>query len=234
MERSVCPIPPDPFPPDPTAAPWWRSDGTFTIRGAMTQYLYLVRHGEHLDASHGLSDGPLSPRGVRQAELLADRLGGVPFTSAWHAPSKSTGETARIISARLPAVSSRASALLFDCVPSGPAAGTPKAFDAYFHSVTEAEIDAGAAQMADAVAEFFSPGPGERHDLLITHNPVIGWFVRQAFDAPDWRWLGINQAHCGLTIIRLRSAKPPTLLVHNDLAHLPMELRTGLPEPLPV
>lgn len=200
----------------------------------MSQYLYLVRHGEHRDAEHGVSDGPLSPRGVRQSELLAMRLGGVPFTEARHAPSVSATETARILAGRLPAVQPRASALLFDCVPSGPTPSTPKAFDAFFHSVTAAEIEAGRAQMADAVAEFFSPGPGERHDLLITHNLVIAWFVRQVFDAPEWRWLGINQAHCGLTILRIRSAKPPVLLVHNDLAHLPFEMRTGLPETLPL
>ena len=200
----------------------------------MSQYLYLVRHGEHRDANHGVADGPLSPRGMRQSELLAHRLGGVPFTGAWHAPSTSATETARIIADRLPAVEPKASALLFDCVPSGPTKDTPRAFDAWFHSVTEAEIEAGSAQMADAVAEFFAPGPGERHDLLITHNFVIAWFVRQVFDAPAWRWLGINQAHCGLTVLRLRSAKPPVLLVHNDLAHLPFELRTGLPDALPI
>ena len=48
----------------------------------MTQYLYLVRHGEQRDAEHGWVDGPLSPRGRRQAALLAERLGGVPLTSA--------------------------------------------------------------------------------------------------------------------------------------------------------
>ena len=67
-----------------------------------------------------------------------------------------------------------------------------------------------------------------------THNFVIGWFVRHVFDAPEWRWLGLNQANCGLTIIRIRSAKPPVLVAHNDLAHLPAELRTGLPEPQPI
>ena len=36
----------------------------------MPHHLYLVRHGEQLDAEHGMPDGPLSPRGRRQAELL--------------------------------------------------------------------------------------------------------------------------------------------------------------------
>lgn len=200
----------------------------------MSRYLYLVRHGEQQDAQHGLPDGPLSPRGVRQAQLIAERLGGVPFTGAWHSPLRRAEETANIIAQRLPALHSEPSALLFDCVPSGPTPDMPHSFEAWFHSVTEAEIDAGGAQMADAVSEFFSPSRDDRHELLVTHNFVIGWMVRHVFDAPNWRWLGVNQANCGLTIIRVRSAKPPVLVTHNDLAHLPVELRTGLPEPQPV
>ena len=62
---------------------------------------------------------------------------------------------------------------------------------------------------------------------------MIAWFVRETFGAAAWRWMGINQANCGLTIIRVRSAKPPVLITHNDLGHLPAELRTGLPVPQP-
>ena len=64
----------------------------------------------------------------------------------------------------------------------------------------------------------------------ITHNFVIAWFVREVLGAPEWRWLGLNQANCGLTIIRVRSAKPAVLVTHNDLGHLPVELRTGMPD----
>jgi probable phosphoglycerate mutase len=78
------------------------------------------------------------------------------------------------------------------------------------------------------------PGGQERHDLLITHNLVIADFVRRAFDAPEWRWLGLTQAHCGITVLKARSGRPVTLVSHNDLAHLPVELRTGLVEALPI
>jgi serine/threonine-protein phosphatase PGAM5 len=199
----------------------------------MSHYLYLVRHGEQQDAEHGMPDGPLSARGKRQAELIAERLSGVPFTGAWHSPLRRAAETAQVFGQMLPALQPKPSALLMDCVPSGPTHDTPRAFDSWFHSVTEAEIEAGRAQMGDAVGEWFAPARGERHDLLITHNFVIAWFVRHVFDAPEWRWLGVNQANCGLTIIRVRSAKPPVLVTHNDLAHLPVELRTGLPEQQP-
>ena len=195
----------------------------------MAHYLYLVRHGEQQDAEYGLQDGPLSPKGKRQAMAIAERLGGVPFTRAFHSPLQRAEETAAIMTGRMPALKSEPSALLMDCIPSGPDPDMPHAFDSFFGGITPAEIDAGQAQMADAVAEFLTPAPGENNDLLITHNFVISWFVREVFGAPAWRWLGLNQANCGLTIIRLRTAKPPVLVTHNDLGHLPVELRTGLP-----
>lgn len=200
----------------------------------MTHYIYLVRHGEHQDAEHGLTDGPLSPRGQRQAALLADRLSGLPLDAVWHSPLERAAQTARAVADRLPSVSPVSSALLFDCVPTGMTPETPAAYEPFFGSVTAAEIDAGRAQMADATAEFLARKGGEVHELVITHNFVVSWFVREVLQAPDWRWMTINQAYCGLTVIAQKKGRPWTLLSHNDLAHLPVELRTGLVDPLPV
>lgn len=200
----------------------------------MTHYIYLVRHGEHQDAEHGLTDGPLSPRGQRQAALLADRLSGLPLDAVWHSPLERAAQTARAVAERLPSVTPESSALLFDCVPTGMTPETPAAYEPFFGSVTEAEIDAGRAQMADATAEFLARKAGEVHELVITHNFVISWFVREVLQAPEWRWMTINQAYCGLTVIAQKKGRPWTLLSHNDLAHLPVELRTGLIDPLPV
>ena len=200
----------------------------------MTHYIYLVRHGEHQDAEHGLADGHLSARGRRQAELLADRLSGVPLDAVWHSPLERAAQTAHAVAERLPSIEPQPSALLFDCVPTGMTPETPAAYESFFGSVTDAEIEAGAAQMADATSEFLVRKPGDVHELLITHNFVIGWFVREVLGAPDWRWMTLNQAHCGLTIIAQRQGRPWVLVTHNDLAHLPFELRTGLPEIPPV
>jgi probable phosphoglycerate mutase len=200
----------------------------------VTHYIYLVRHGEHQDAEHGLIDGPLSPRGRRQAALLADRLSGVPFDAVWHSPLQRASQTAQAVAERMPSLSPRPSALLFDCVPTGMTEETPAVFEPFFGSVTEAEVEAGKAQMADAANEYLVRKRGEVHELLITHNFVIGWFVREVLQAPDWRWMALNQAHCGLTVIGQKQGRPWTLLSHNDLGHLPVELRTGLPESSPV
>jgi serine/threonine-protein phosphatase PGAM5 len=199
----------------------------------MTHTLYLVRHGEQQDAEYGMDDGPLSPRGQRQATLVAERLGGVPFDNVWHSPLQRAQDTATIMASRLPALKPEPTALLFDCVPTGYSPQMPHAFQPFFNSVTIEQVDAGRAQMADAVSEFLSPTRETTNDLLITHNFVIGWLVREAMGAPDWRWVGVNQANCGLTIISVKAGRPPELVTHNDLGHLPVELRTGLPEAQP-
>jgi probable phosphoglycerate mutase len=109
----------------------------------------------------------------------------------------------------------------------------PHTFEPFFNSVTDDEVEAGRAQMADAVAEFFTPSRDSTHDLLITHNFVIAWFVREAMDAPEWRWAGLNAAHAGLTILRWKTGRLPELVAFNDLGHLPVELRTGMNDPQP-
>jgi len=108
----------------------------------MAHTLYLVRHGEQLDAEHGVDDGPLSPRGQRQARLIADRLGGVPFDNVWHSPLQRAEQTALIMSEHLPALDPKPSALLFDCVPTGYSPQMPHNFEPFFNSVTEDEVEA--------------------------------------------------------------------------------------------
>lgn len=199
----------------------------------MSRTLYLVRHGEQQDAQYGVDDGPLSPRGQRQARFISERLGGVPFDNVWHSPLQRAQETANIVAEHLPSLDPQPTALLFDCVPTGYSPHMSASVQPYFNSVTLEQVDAGRAQMADAVSEFLTASREPTNDLLITHNFVIAWFVREALSAPDWRWVGINQANCGLTIITIKSGRPPELVTHNDLGHLPVEERTGLPDAQP-
>ena len=70
-------------------------------------------------------------------------------------------------------------------VGAGPAPETPSAYAPFFGSFTELDFEAGRAQMADANAEFLRSHREDRHDLLITHNFVIGWFVREVLGAGD-------------------------------------------------
>lgn len=194
----------------------------------MSRTLYLVRHGEHLDAEHGVPDGGLSKRGARQAQAIAKRLRGIEFDAAWYSPAQRAAETMEAIESLIPGLNPQPSSLLLDCIPSGFVDGTPEAYESFFGAYTDAEIEAGSAQMTDAVAEFLGSAR-QGKELIVTHNFVIAWFVREVMLSPEWRWLGINQAHCALTVLHQMPGRPWTLRVHNDVGHLPETLRTGLP-----
>jgi probable phosphoglycerate mutase len=117
-----------------------------------------------------------------------------------------------------------------DCVPTGHLPEMPAAFEPFLKSFTEIDYEAGAAQMSDAVAEFLARGKHGSTELLVTHNAVIGWFVREVLDAPDWKWITLNQVNCGLTVLQQKPGRGWTLVSHNDIGHLPVELRTGIGE----
>lgn len=195
----------------------------------MAHNIILVRHGENADAEHGVIDSGLSERGIAQARALAARLAPAGITQAWHSPLDRAWETMNIIREAIPMLPAEPSALLMDCVPSDKAPETPAVFDPFFGSVSEADVEAGAAQMADAVAEFLAPGRHGETDLLVTHNAVIGWFVREVLGAPDWRWATLNQSNCGITVIQQRPGRPWALITHNDVGHLAPGLHTGVP-----
>ena len=55
--------------------------------------------------------------------------------------------------------------------------------------------------------------------------------MRDALDAPPTRWLGLNSANTALTVIEYRAGLPPTIVMFNDMSHLPTDLRwTGFPQ----
>lgn len=200
----------------------------------MSHYIYLVRHGEQRDAEHGIDDGPLSARGAAQAHAIGKRLSKVPFTASFTSPLDRAAQTADIMATYLQGPPPEPSSLLFDCVPSGRTPETPNIYDSYFSGIDEVASDAGAAQMEDASATFLTRERDLKHTLIVTHSFVIGWFVREVLEMPSWRWLALQTANASLTVLRIRRARPSELLVHNDHAHLPPELRTGCNWDLPI
>jgi probable phosphoglycerate mutase len=195
--------------------------------------LYLVRHAEQERAAAGQDpDSGVSALGVRQANRLGSRLAGVPFDVIRHSPLRRATQTARIVASYLPGVPVSPSELLRDRTPIPPAdelSAVPAPYRAFLDRVPAEERDPGARQLSAVVEELATAGARDRHELLVTHNYVIGWFVRHAVDAPAWRWMGLNQFNCALTIIQISSGLPPVLITFNDLGHLPIELRGQAP-----
>lgn len=196
------------------------------------RHLYLARHAEPGE------DGGLSERGVVQARLLGKRLSKVQFTSVRHGPLPRAAETARVAVQRFgSAVPVTEHAAAGDYIPHLP---LPDEVDpehrsgvmAFLAEVTADEAARGAELAAKAIQLMTGPGQGDvdSHHLVVTHAFTVGWLVRHAFDAPPWRWLGVDNAHAALTVIRYTPGRPPTVAVFNDMSHLPDELRwTGFP-----
>ncbi len=197
----------------------------------MTHFLYLVRHG---DASP--HDGPLSPMGEQQARLTGQRLKDAPLSAIYHGPLPRATQTACLIAASMPDVPVAASDLAGDYLPSDPDPDLlPASFASFLGQFSEAERCEGPKLAEAAIQQFAQPGPPgqDDHTLLVTHNLLIGWLVSQAMAAPAWRWLGINQMNCALSVIAYRPGLPPSLLTFNDARHLPPELSwTGFPATL--
>ncbi len=183
-----------------------------------TRHLYVVRHGA-ADAF-----GELTETGRRQSALLGERLAGLPIDAVWHSPLPRAARSAQILGEHLPAVSVREAAELVDHVPHVPD-DIPPAWAGFFDGYDAAEAAAG-ARVADALIERFArPADTETHEVLVTHAYPVAWLVRHALDAPPARWLGLDCGNTALTVIEYRSGLAPTLVVYNDMSHLPAELR---------
>nr|BFE69075.1 histidine phosphatase family protein [Actinoplanes digitatis] len=188
-----------------------------------TRHVYLARHGA-ADAF-----GELTPAGYEQAGLLGRRLAGLRIDAVWHSMLPRAAASARELARHLPDVPVAEAAELVDHVPYVPGPEEmPRAWAASSTASTKARPRrAGGPRMPWWRA---SPRPPERtgpdsHEVLITHAYPIAWLVRDALEAPLTRWLGLDSANTGLTVIEYRAGLSPTLVMFNDLGHLTGELR---------
>lgn len=166
-----------------------------------SRFVYLMRHGE-ADAA-----GLLTSRGELQSRLAGERLAAVPLAAIWHSPQIRAASTAAIVAAQQPGpvvVPGGVAAELDDYLPSDPDPATlPPAYARFLAAQPAGARDAGARLAAAAIGRFGCPpgagpvpghgGAGEsspEHVLLVTRSFQVGWFVRDAVDAPGWRWLG--------------------------------------------
>ncbi|KIF76123.1 phosphoglycerate mutase [Streptomyces sp. 150FB] len=201
------------------------------------RYLYLARHGEATDDESGLS-----ANGRRQAALLGERLRHTALSAIHHGPLPRAAQTARLVAEQLDGVPLNCAEPAGDYLPYLPARDElpPEIADATLERLAQfppEERDPGPGLARAALARFTGPVEGDapRHELVVTHNFLVAWLVRDALDAPKWRWIGLNHANAALTVIRYAPGRPASLLLQNDTGHLPGELRwTGFPPELHV
>ncbi|OXM64661.1 MULTISPECIES: histidine phosphatase family protein [Amycolatopsis] len=193
-----------------------------------TRYLYIARHGD-ADAFGNLTD-----TGRRQARLLGRRLAHRPIDAVWHSPLPRAADSARELNIFLSGSAPVGEAAeLIDHVPYVPAPEeTPPSWVPFFDGYDADEAAAG-HKIAQSLTARFATAPDQDddvHEVLITHAYPIAWLVRHALAAPAVRWLGLSSANAALTVIENRPKLPPSVVMFNEMSHLPPDLRwTGFP-----
>jgi serine/threonine-protein phosphatase PGAM5 len=188
-----------------------------------SRLLILVRHG---DSTH--DDEPeLTDLGREQTRITADRLAALPGRPdrLVHSPLPRAAQTAAIIADVL-GLPPTADDLLAECIPSIPPADrlTPQQ-QAAFATFTEEEVATGAQQAAAARDRYLAQPDSDGIDLVVSHGNLIRWLVTAAVDSPGHSWFQLADYNCALSVLSLRTARPPALLAYNDAGHLPAHLR---------
>ncbi len=181
----------------------------------------------------------MSAAGHLQACRLGRRLTALPVDTVWHSPLRRARETAQVIAGMQPGWTARPAEYLRDRTPvpsTARMAQYPAHLRDWFAQVppTERDLDGAAisAAISVAVAAGTPDGP-DVHLLWVTHAFVVGWFVRQALDAPAWPWMQLAPDNASLTTIRY-GLDGPTLPGYNDVGHLrsrDADLLAGLGDP---
>ncbi|MGH2503541.1 MAG: histidine phosphatase family protein [Ktedonobacterales bacterium] len=191
-----------------------------------TRHLYIVRHGQYTHGGPPDYDGPLTELGQRQATCTAARLAGLPVSVIHCSTLQRARESAAIIAERFPGVEMRFSPLLCECIASVP----PLIKDYLEERVSAQELSEGAIQARAAWETYFQPlGADATEDvseIIVSSGNLIGYLVGQALGATADAWMRSDIQHCGLTEITIRARRGPLLLRHNDIGHLPPEMRT--------
>lgn len=191
------------------------------------RFVTMVRHGRYV-TSDG-DDGLLTESGVEQIQKSALALRHERFDTIHFSTLARAKQSAEVISEAFPYVPLEASDLLRECVPS-----VPPRLQAIFtmHRRPKQTTDT----LNRCIARFelafrhFCKAPEEPdqeiHDLLVCHGNIIRYFVTRTLGVSSDAWVNMLMHNGGITRLRVDYDGTATLISHNDIGHLPRELRT--------
>lgn len=182
--------------------------------------IVLVRHGDYVENAPVADPrfGPhLTPLGVAQARLARAALLRMPvhFDHVYASPMHRARDTAVVIAAGFPQQPLRIVDDLAECTPPTRA--------------TSGRDNIACQRRLDRVfARFFKPAQaGDQADMLVCHGNVIRYLVARARGADPAAWAEMSVGNASLTIIRIDTGGHFTVDAVGDIAHLPLNMRTG-------
>ena len=186
-----------------------------------TRRIYLVRHGEYDWNNDPSPTKGLTPIGVQQARLTAQRLRSVSATTIYSSDLMRAVETARIIAEEHDGVPCSKHKELRECfLPS------PK-----FPNAPIEVIQAGQKHAATAFAKYLRPTrSSDKIEIIVSHGNLIRYLAARVLGGLTDTWFRMRTLNCGVTEIVIESNEQRWLVSYNDVGHLPAELITeGIP-----
>ena len=201
----------------------------------MTNTIYIVRHGQTewnlLGKTQGHGNSDLTPKGIEQAELLADSMTKYPIDYIYSSDLGRAYQTAEIIGNKLNIEVERTEALremnfgtwegriIKDMIEEDPELYKMWRNEPHLAKIPQGETLSQIKERTDAFIKEINEKYDGKHIVLVTHSLCARIMLLSFLDSDVKNIYRINQANTALNIIELRDYGPVVMKM-NDTTHI--------------
>lgn len=201
----------------------------------MTNTIYIVRHGQTewnlLGKTQGHGNSDLTPKGIEQAELLADSMTKYPIDYIYSSDLGRAYQTAEIIGNKLNIEVEKTEALremnfgtwegriIKDIIAEDPELYKMWRNEPHLAKIPQGETLSQIKERTDAFIKEINEKYDGKHIVLVTHSLCARIMLLSFLDSDVKNIYRINQANTALNIIELRDYGPVVMKM-NDTTHI--------------
>ena len=201
----------------------------------MTNTIYIVRHGQTewnlLGKTQGHGNSDLTPKGIEQAELLADSMTKYPIDYIYSSDLGRAYQTAEIIGNKLSIEVEKTEALremnfgtwegriIKDIIEEDPGLYKMWRNEPHLAKIPQGETLSQIKERTDAFIKEINEKYDGKHIVLVTHSLCARIMLLSFLDSDVKNIYRINQANTALNIIELRDYGPVVMKM-NDTTHI--------------
>jgi len=201
----------------------------------LTNTIYIVRHGQTewnlLGKTQGHGNSDLTPKGIEQAELLADSMTKYPIDYIYSSDLGRAYQTAEIIGNKLNIEVEKTEALremnfgtwegriIKDIIEEDPELYKMWRNEPHLAKIPQGETLSQIKKRTDAFIKEINEKYDGKHIVLVTHSLCARIMLLSFLDSDVKNIYRINQANTALNIIELRDYGPVVMKM-NDTTHI--------------
>jgi len=201
----------------------------------LTNTIYIVRHGQTewnlLGKTQGHGNSDLTPKGIEQAELLADSMTKYPIDYIYSSDLGRAYQTAEIIGNKLNIEVEKTEALremnfgtwegriIKDIIEEDPELYKMWRNEPHIAKIPQGETLSQIKERTDAFIKEINEKYDGKHIVLVTHSLCARIMLLSFLDSDVKNIYRINQANTALNIIELRDYGPVVMKM-NDTTHI--------------